>query len=89
MNRPADDLGAGFRRFWWGEAVSGFGAAVTLLSLQTLVVVTLGGDAVQVGWLNAARWLPYLVLGLVVGALVDRARRRPVSRDIARLARRP
>ena len=30
------------------------------------------------GWLNSARWLPYLVLGLVVGALVDRVRRRPV-----------
>ena len=68
----------GFSRFWWGEAVSGFGSAITLLALQTLVVVTLQGTAVEVGWLNSARWLPYLVLGLVVGALVDRARRRPV-----------
>ena len=73
-----EPLPAGFRRFWWGEAVSGFGSAVTVLALQTLVVVTLGGTAVQVGWLNAATWLPYLVLGLVVGALVDRVRRRPV-----------
>lgn len=71
-------LAPGFRRFWWGEAVSGFGSAVTSLALQTLVVVTLQGGAVQVGWLNSARWLPYLVLGLVVGALVDRARRRPL-----------
>ncbi|SDU84443.1 Transmembrane secretion effector [Microlunatus sagamiharensis] len=71
-------LAPGFRRFWWGEAVSGFGSAVTGLALQTLVVVTLGGTAVRVGWLNAATWLPYLVLGLVVGALVDRVRRRPV-----------
>lgn len=84
--RPAADLGGDFRRFWWGEAVSGFGAAITLLSLQTLVVVTLQGNAVQVGWLNSARWLPYPVLGLVVGALVDRARRRPVmvATDLAR-----
>ena len=71
-------LPASFRRFWWGEAVSGFGSAVTLLALQTLVVVTLGETAVEVGWLSAATWLPYLVLGLVVGALVDRVRRRPV-----------
>lgn len=71
-------LEAGFSRFWWGEAVSGLGGAITLLALQTLVVVTLQGSAVQVGWLNSARWLPYLVLGLVVGALVDRARRRPL-----------
>ena len=84
--RPTEGLGDGFRRFWWGEAVSGFGVAVTALSLQTLVVVTLQGGPVQVGWLNSARWLPYLVLGLVVGALVDRARRRPVMvvTDLAR-----
>ena len=68
----------GFSRFWWGQAVSGFGSGITLLALQALVVVTLGGSAVQVGWLASARWLPYLVLGLVVGALVDRGRRRPV-----------
>ena len=79
-------LTAGFSRFWWGEAVSGFGSAVTVLALQTLVVVTLQGSAVQVGWLNSARWLPYLVLGLVVGALVDRVRRRPlmIATDLTR-----
>lgn len=56
------------------------------MALQTLVVVTLNGGAVQVGWLNSARWLPYLVLGLIVGALVDRVRRRPVMviTDVAR-----
>ncbi len=72
------ELAPGFNRFWWAEAVSGFGTAITLLALQTLVVVTLQGDALQVGWLNSARWLPYLAFGLVVGALVDRVRRRPV-----------
>ena len=77
-----------FRRFWWGEAVSGLGTAITTLALQTVVLVTLGGTAVQVGWLTSARWLPYLVLGLVVGALVDRVRRRPVMvvTDLARAA---
>ncbi|HWH99329.1 MAG TPA: MFS transporter, partial [Propionibacteriaceae bacterium] len=79
-------LAPGFSRFWWGEAVSGFGSAVTALALQTLVVVTLQGNAVQVGWLNSARWLPYLVLGLVIGALVDRVRRRPlmIATDVIR-----
>ena len=69
---------ADFRRFWWGETVSSFGTNVTLLALQTVVVLTLDGTAQDVGWLSSARWLPYLVLGLVVGALVDRTRRRPV-----------
>jgi MFS family permease len=89
MDREADPAAfppEGFTRFWLGETVSSFGTYVTLLALQTLVVLTLGGTAQDVGWLNAARWLPYLVLGLVVGALVDRRRRRPVmvTTDIAR-----
>lgn len=68
----------GFRRFWVGDAVSTFGTYVTLLAVQTLVVTDLGGDATAVGWVNSARWLPYLLLGLLVGAVVDRHRRRPV-----------
>jgi MFS family permease len=57
-----------FRLYWQAEAVSGFGSYITLLALQTLVVLTLRGSTAQVGWLNAARWLPYLVTGVVVGA---------------------
>ena len=50
------------------------------------MILTLDGTAQQVGWLSSARWLPYLVLGLLVGALVDRRRRRPlmVSTDLTR-----
>jgi MFS family permease len=31
-----------------------------------------------VGWVSSARWLPYLLFGVVAGVLVDRTRRRPV-----------
>lgn len=41
-------------------------------------LLTLHGSAAEVGWLNSARWLPYLVVGVVVGALVDRHPRRPI-----------
>ncbi len=77
-----------FTRFWAGESVSSFGSYVTALALQTLVVLTLHGTAQDVGWVNSARWLPYLLLGLVVGALVDRVRRRPimVATDLSRAA---
>lgn len=67
-----------FRLYWRANAVSALGTYITLLALQTLVVLTLHGSAAQVGWLNSARWLPYLVLGVVVGALVDRHPRRPI-----------
>lgn len=67
-----------FRRFWAAETVSEFGTYVTTIALQVLVVVTLSGTATEVGLLNATRWAPYLLFGLVVGALVDRRRRKPV-----------
>ncbi|MGJ4845194.1 MFS transporter [Leifsonia sp. Le1] len=68
----------GFFAYWASYTVSGFGTYVTTLALQVLVLVSLHGTAADIGLLNAARWLPYLVLGVVVGALVDRRRRRPV-----------
>jgi predicted MFS family arabinose efflux permease len=67
-----------FLLYWRANAVSAFGSYITLLALQTLVVLTLHGSAAQVGWLNSARWLPFLVVGVVVGALVDRHARRPI-----------
>jgi MFS family permease len=67
-----------FLRYWRADAVSGFGTYVTVFALQALVVLTLHGSAADVGWLNAARWLPYLVFGLVVGAVVDGRRRLPL-----------
>ncbi|WP_241681167.1 MFS transporter [Pseudactinotalea terrae] len=77
----------GFRRFWTGEAITGLGAAITGLALQTLVVLDLDGGATETGLLSSARWLPYLAFGLLVGALVDRVRRRPVMvvTDLIRL----
>jgi MFS family permease len=67
-----------FRLYWQAAAVSSFGTYITLLALQTLVVLTLHGSAAEVGWLNSVRWLPYLVVGVLVGALVDRHPRRPI-----------
>lgn len=67
-----------FLRYWRADAVSGFGTYVTLFALQTLVVLTLNGSAADVGWVNAAQTLPYLVFGLVVGAMVDGRRRLPL-----------
>jgi len=77
-----------FLRYWRADAVSGLGTYVTLFALQALVVLTLHGSATDVGWLNAARWLPYLAFGLVVGAIVDGRRRLPlmVSTDLLQAA---
>ena len=78
MNDGDRLLSGAFLRYWRADAVSGLGTYITLFALQTLVVLTLHGSATDVGWVNAARWLPALVLGLVVGALVDGRRRLPL-----------
>ena len=68
----------GFARLWVASTTSAFGTYVTVLAVQVIIVDVLGGDAVDVGWVNSARWAPYLVFGLLAGVLVDRVRRRPV-----------
>lgn len=77
---------AGYGRFWWASTVSGFGDYFTSLAIQVLVVTVLAGSAAQVGLVSASRWLPYMLFGLVAGAMVDRAPRRPVmiAADLAR-----
>lgn len=76
----------GYLAFWTAETVSAFGSYITTLALQVLIVVTLHGTPTQVGLVNASRWLPYLLFGLIVGAMVDRWRRKPVlvATDLAR-----
>jgi MFS family permease len=68
----------GFWRFWTASTVSDFGTYVTTVALPVLLVVDLHASATDVGLVSAARWLPYLVLGVLVGVLADRIRRRPV-----------
>lgn len=76
----------GFLGVWAAATVSGFGTYVTTLAIQVLVVVTLHEGAAGVGLVSAARWLPYLLFGLLIGVLVDRSRRRPllVTTDLIR-----
>ncbi|MFJ6892802.1 MFS transporter [Streptomyces hokutonensis] len=78
----------GYARFWTASAVSAFGSQVTGLALQILTAVTLSASATEVGLVNAARWAPYLLFGLVAGVLVDRCRRKPVlvAMDLGRAA---
>ncbi|TDN91776.1 MFS transporter [Microbacterium sp. BK668] len=66
----------GFRRFWAANTISAFGSAATAVALPVLVVDGLQADAVEVGIVNAAQFVPYAVLGLVAGVYVDRWRRR-------------
>ena len=77
-----------FVGFWAAATVSGFGSYVTTLAVQVVVLVTLHEGATGVGLVSSARWLPYLLVGVLVGVLVDRTRRRGllVGADLGRAA---
>lgn len=67
-----------FRLLWVGESVSGLGNSVTAVALPLIAVEVLDADSTAVGLLAAAVWLPWLLVGLPVGAWVDRIRKRPL-----------
>ncbi|GAA4239905.1 MFS transporter [Actinomadura meridiana] len=66
---------SGFRLFWLSRAVSGLGSAVTTVALPVLTYQETR-SAVLVSLVAAAGTLPYLVFGLVAGAVADRVDRR-------------
>ncbi|MGF1430832.1 MFS transporter [Kitasatospora sp. LaBMicrA B282] len=67
-----------FRLLFAGEVAGKYGSSVTGLALPLIAVTRLHASAFQVSALTAASWLPWLLIGLPVGAWVDRLRRRPV-----------
>jgi predicted branched-subunit amino acid permease len=64
-----------FRLYWAGETISSLGSSFTLLALP-LLVYRLTGSALNLGLSTAAETLPYLLLGLLIGAWVDRLDRK-------------
>ena len=66
-----------FRTFWVASTVGHLGLAFTSLAVDVLVIQGLDAGEVQVGVVRASQYLPYLLIGLVAGAYVDRWRRRP------------
>ena len=77
-----------FARFWAAQTVSELGSQVTLLAFPLIAALTLGATPFQLGLLAAAGTAPFLAVGLVAGAWVDRLRRRPVlvAADLGRAA---
>src|SRR6266498_2300018 len=85
--RGRTDPGPGYHKRWTAAAVSTLGDGVFLAALP-LLAATLSRDPLQVSLVAFAGWLPWLLFGLVSGALVDRWDRRRVmwTVDAVRLA---
>lgn len=67
-----------FMRLWSAQTISQFGTQITMLALPLAAILVLDASATEVAVLAALEWLPWLLISLPVGALVDRMRRRPV-----------
>ena len=77
--RPLGLLGQrNFRLLWTGETVSTAGNAMATVGVPLLAVTVLHASTFAVAALTAAAYLPWLVIGLPVGAWVDRLPPRPL-----------
>ena len=81
----APRLGRDFQLFFGGQLLSNLGSSVTLFALP-LVVFLLTGSALNLAVTTAAEFVPYLLFGPLIGAVVDRLPRRRlmILADVAR-----
>jgi MFS family permease len=61
-----------FRRLWAGTAASTVGAEVAEIALPLLALVTFAASAAELSALRIAQFLPFLLVTLPLGLLVDR-----------------
>lgn len=68
-------LGADFWKYFAGQLVSTLGTSFTMFAFP-LLIFKLTGSALNLGISMAVSMLPYLLFGLVIGAWVDRVKRK-------------
>lgn len=76
--RPSLWRDRGFVLLWGGQGASEIGSSVTAIALPLVAVVFLKCTPFQVGVLTALNTLPFLLVALPAGAIVDRRRRHRV-----------
>lgn len=77
-----------FTRLWVGNTVSVLGTAVTSVALPLVALSVLNASTFEVGVINAAQLVSWLLLGLSAGVWIDRTIRRPlmITCDLVRAA---
>ncbi|MGI9096178.1 MAG: MFS transporter [Candidatus Limnocylindrus sp.] len=68
----------GFLRLWSAETVSHLGSNISAFALPIVAIRLLDAGPFEVALLNLADFLPFLAIGLIAGAVVDRLPRRAV-----------
>ena len=67
-----------FVRMWSAATISIFGSLITRMALPFVAILVLDAGAFEVALVRSIDLLAALLFGLIVGAWVDRLRRRPV-----------
>lgn len=67
-----------FRQLFLADSLSGIGSEFSYLALTLLAVLTLHATPLEVGALQAAATLAFLLIGLPAGAWVDRLAKKPM-----------
>jgi predicted MFS family arabinose efflux permease len=65
-----------FALFWSATSIRALASAISGVALQVLIVTVLHATPVEISILSALGVVPYLFLGLIIGALMDRRRRQ-------------
>jgi MFS family permease len=88
FNRTFDGLwrSADFRRLWTSLTITAFGAQITNLALPLAAALLLHATPLQMGVLVALETLPFALVSLHAGVLLDRVRKLPIviTADVAR-----
>jgi MFS-type transporter involved in bile tolerance (Atg22 family) len=67
-----------FVKLWVGETISLIGTQVTQFTIPLVALLTLNATVLEVGVLNALRFLPVLGVSLIAGVWLDQRKRRPI-----------
>ncbi|AZS45271.1 hypothetical protein BWL13_02870 [Microbacterium oleivorans] len=65
-----------FRLFWTATTIRAFGSSIANVAFQVLIVTVVAATPFQIGILSALGVAPYLFLGFIIGALMDRWNRQ-------------
>lgn len=67
-----------FTKLFIGETISQIGSQVTQFTMPLVAIITLNASALEVGVLNALKFVPVIVVAIFAGVWLDRRQRRPV-----------
>lgn len=67
-----------FEKLWVGETISYMGAQISIIGLPLAAISLLQVSSFELGLLNAFSFLPFLLLSLFAGVIVDRTSKRRV-----------